>query len=95
MDRRFSRQVRLAEVGADGQSRLEKAEIAGHHDEAVDRVLRRYAERAGMKTAPPLPDGPRAEMPAWVDALRSGPREVASGAYLVLCTARRALHVNP
>jgi hypothetical protein len=88
---RYTRQVRLAEVGVAGQARLETTEATVGGDERLSsRVCARYLESAGVRvTRGTGTRGP--EMPAWVAALDPSAREVATGAYEALSVMRAAL----
>jgi hypothetical protein len=91
---RFTRQVRLAEVGAAGQARLEAtvAHLASADVGCAHAVERAYLERAGV-TVSPSPSLP-ALSTEWLEELAPSAREVATGAYAALMTMRRALGIS-
>lgn len=94
VERRLSRQIRLAEVRSAGQARLAETVVPNVDDVATARVLTRYTERAGMKVDECAQVPAFAEAPSWIAEMHSGPREVAAGAWAVLASARRALAVG-
>jgi hypothetical protein len=88
---RFARQVRLPEIGASGQARIEtgKLELGGHLDALGRDVARRYAKGAGLagevETATVSP-------PSALGHFRhAAPRSVAAGALCALTAIREAL----
>lgn len=87
---RYTRQRRLAEVGVEGQRRLEAAvqELAQH--EAVE-LEADYLQRAGVQQLSFAPDAPSAEFP-WPEQFQfSGPALVARGAHGALARIRSIL----
>jgi hypothetical protein len=91
---RFTRQVRLAEVGAVGQARLEAtvAHLASPDVGCARAVETTYLEGAGVKVATP-PSGSSLSAD-WLEELHPSAREVATGAYAALMTMRRALGMS-
>ncbi len=94
MTARFTRQIRLAEVGALGQARLEAtvAQLAAPEGGCARAVEATYLERAGVK----VKNEPSAipSSTEWLEALAPAAREVGSGAYAALMTMRRALGMS-
>ena len=88
---RFTRQVRLPEVGEQGQARIERGELKlGEHLDALGRdVARRYAQGAGLvREVETVADA----APSAVDHFRHpASRSVAAGALTALRAIREAL----
>jgi hypothetical protein len=87
------RQVRLAEVGAAGQARIERfrAVVRGKDGDGIERA---YLERAGALSVASLPEEPPA---AFVHAAAfhfDAPRRVGAGACRALAQLRAALEVG-
>lgn len=91
--RRYSRQIRLAEIGEDGQAKLCAATVAIPSSGFVRTIERRYVCRAGMSVT----EGANGASPADHAAvaslgLRHAPaREVAEGALRALAAIRDVL----
>jgi hypothetical protein len=88
---RFARQVRLPEIGASGQARIEtgELELGGHLDALGRDVARRYAKGAGhvreVETDAVSP-------PSALGHFRhAASRSVAAGALCALAAIREAL----
>jgi hypothetical protein len=94
IDPRFTRQVRLAEVGALGQERLSRAAVCPLAGAARTEVDARYLRGAGVTVV----EGeglPLAPEPAWIVSLHPAAREVAAGAYGALTVLRSVLDETP
>ena len=88
---RFERQMRLPEIGAAGQARIEQGELrlAPQLDELGRRVARRYAAGAGILAEAELHED---LMPDALSQFRhSTSRAVAAGAFSALGAIARAL----
>jgi hypothetical protein len=88
---RFTRQVRLAEVGEEGQARLEGALVRVEGDGLAGRVEARYLRGAGVGVVGSDPTIVPADAPAWLTSLTPAARDVASGAYAALDVIRAVL----
>ncbi len=91
---RYSRQRRLAEVGPEGQLRLQAAQVrlSAHPDADIERD---YLVRAGVT---PLELGPDATVPSfpWASSFEfAAPLGVARGAWSALYQIRTALAADP
>lgn len=92
---RYVRQRSLAQVGEQGQARIEAASYALPAQASASLgVARAYLERAGARhftatsrAAPPCPHAAELRHPA--------ARELAEGAWLALGELRRALELSP
>jgi hypothetical protein len=87
------RQVRLAEVGAAGQARIERfcAVIRGEDGDGIERA---YLERAGVLSVSSFPEEPPAPV-AHAAAFRfDAARRVGAGACRALAQLRAALEVD-
>jgi hypothetical protein len=87
---RFTRQVRLAEVGEAGQAKLSRAAVRVPASGLAAAVEARYLTGAGVavvgdETAVAEP------APAWLGSLAPSAREVALGAHAALVTVRALL----
>ncbi|MGO8992918.1 MAG: hypothetical protein ACLQVI_06295 [Polyangiaceae bacterium] len=91
---RFTRQVRLAEVGEEGQARLTCVAVRVAHDGLAGDVEARYLVGAGARVAVPL-GGTVEPLPSWLASLSPVAREVASGAYAALSAVRATLSGEP
>jgi len=91
-DPRFTRQVRLAEVGEAGQARLIAAEARVHAGGAAGEVEARYLRGAGLSVAGEATGAPVA---AWLEELTPEARVVAAGAYAALTVVRAVLNGTP
>ena len=89
-DARYTRQVRLAEVGAAGQARLERTVATVGGEGLSSRVCARYLESAGVRVLYVTEPGETAS-PTWIATLDPSAREVATGAYEALSVMRSAL----
>ena len=90
-DARYTRQVRLAEIGERGQARLEAAEVCVG-DDAIARI---YLRAAGVRVA--SRGEPIAVEPGALDALglrHPAARAVGEGALRALVAMRRILEVG-
>lgn len=93
--RRYTRQIRLADVGEAGQARLSAAEVALVTTGFARSIEERYVRGAGMhvRTEARQRGGPAPEVTML--GLRHGPaREVAEGALSALVAFRAALAAN-
>lgn len=86
----YDRQVRLREVGREGQTRIERSHalIAARPGAAVELA---YLLRAGVPRAE-ITSGPGAAFPHADSFLFSGPRSVADGAQAALEKLLRSLN---
>lgn len=88
-DRRYTRQVRLPEIGPAGQEKLCAAKVAACRSGFAAVIEERYVRLAGMQVAP---DGTRVDADAGGLGLRhEAAREVAEGALAALAALRAAL----
>jgi hypothetical protein len=87
---RYTRQVRLAEVGEEGQARLFAAVVGLSCTGLAARVEARYLRGAGVGVDDTLAAGD-ATAPAWLEGLSPGAREVAAGAHAALGAVRGIL----
>lgn len=87
---RYTRQRRLAEVGANGQRRLEAAvQLLSLHESA--ELEADYLRRAGVQQISFAPGAPAPEFP-WADHFQfAGPALVARGAHGALARIRGIL----
>jgi len=97
-DRRFARQIRLADIGSSGQAKLCAAKVAIRSQGFVRTIEQRYALTAGLSDteAEPTIDPARVDADADAAALglrHSAAREVAEGALRALAAIRLALEV--
>lgn len=84
---RYTRQRRLAEVGPEGQRRLEGAALILARHESVE-LEADYLQRAGVQQISVAPDAPTVEFP-WTEQFQfAGPSSVARGAYAALVRIR-------
>jgi len=91
---RYTRQVRLAEVGEAGQARLASAHACVHGDGMAADVEARYLRGAGVSVTHATTH-PNEDMPGWLLALGPGARDVAAGAYAALSVMRAVLASSP
>ena len=91
---RFMRQVRLAEVGEEGQARLVRAEVRLENDGTAGEVEGRYLRGAGVRTSDGMPAAQRGDV-AWLADLTPAAREVAQGAHAALGAIRAILRGVP
>jgi hypothetical protein len=95
---RFTRQVRLAEVGEEGQAKLESAVVTVCGDGTPQRVEARYLRGAGLVV---VVDARAAvaersdAVPAWLADLSPAARDVAAGAHAALDVVRSVLAGTP
>lgn len=87
---RYTRQRRLAEVGPDGQRRLEAAaQVLAPHEAA--ELEADYLRRAGVQQISFAPEASTPEFP-WADHFQfAGPASVARGAHGALARIRAIL----
>ena len=87
---RYTRQRRLAEVGPEGQRRLEAAaQVLAPHDGA--ELEADYLQRAGVQQISFDPGAPAPEFP-WAEHFQfAGPASVARGAFGALARIRAIL----
>jgi hypothetical protein len=92
---RFTRQVRLAEVGEEGQSRLASAVVRVAGEGLASAVEARYLRGAGVRVerggAEPAAEPP----PTWLSSLAPSARAVAAGAYAALTVVRAVVAGEP
>ncbi|MFO0741291.1 MAG: hypothetical protein U0270_35675 [Labilithrix sp.] len=89
---RFTRQIRLVDVGEAGQARLEAARVAPRTEGFARSVEETYLRAAGVGLGP---GAPAAGSTAPDLGLRhAAAREVADGAYAALVAMRRVLGVG-
>ena len=88
MPSRYTRQIRLAEVGVTGQARLEEAEIELRSTGEAGRVESFYLEAAGARCVR-AKSADEAEHVLPVLVRDSAAREVARGAHAALFALRR------
>jgi len=86
--RAHARQARLAEVGLEGQARIEASRVAVEGDADARQVAEEYLARAGAGAGR---GAPTVTVRCERLALSPGPREVASGALAALVALRAAL----
>lgn len=92
LQRRFGRQIRLADIGDGGQAKLCAAEVALESAGFARTIEERYLEAAGVRVRPGSSSTPR-DLTAL--GLRHAPaREVAEGALEALIAIRRVLGVG-
>jgi hypothetical protein len=91
--RKYARQARLAEVGIEGQARIEGTTVSVHDGPPLaHEIAVLYLVRAGAR-----PDGTHGIAVACRDhdlALSAGPRDVAVGALAALVALRAILGVG-
>lgn len=96
MSERFSRQIRLHEVGVEGQRALAEARVVVRGEAASGGVALSYLQRAGVehacldveaRDAPPFPHQRHFRF--------EGARAVAEGAWQALRAVRKVLGVEP
>jgi hypothetical protein len=92
---RYTRQVRLAEVGEEGQARLAQALVRVSLGGLAGAVEARYLHGAGVVHARVSPGGVALEVPAWLSALHPAARDVATGAHEALSVMRAVLSSAP
>lgn len=90
--RRFTRQIRLAEVGEVGQAKLSTAQVALQTSGFAQKVEAAYLRAAGVGIV-------ESGQPTKLDAPSLGirhdaAREVATGAYAALLAMREALGIR-
>jgi hypothetical protein len=90
---RFTRQIRLDEVGDDGQARLAAARPSLRGSGVSRLVEERYLAGAGVTLVAPHADMEEAtsSLPSWVSLLDPAARDVAAGAFSALTTIKRIL----
>ena len=107
-DARYTRQMRLAEVGENGQRRLAMSEVRLAGEGTAAAIEARYLGGAGVSTTTsatsrsagspstlPRPSPPLEPGPPWLASLSPAAREVASGAYAALTVVRAILADSP
>lgn len=90
---RYTRQVRLAEVGEAGQERLLRASVELQSRGASGTFERKYLEGAGV-TVSGAGSGGTTAAPTWAEALDPAARDVAAGAYAALRTIKAILQAE-
>ncbi len=91
-DARYTRQVRLADVGQAGQERLRGA-VVRVGSSAASEVEARYLRGAGLAVEPG--DVRDETAPTWLKALVPGAREVGEGAFAALNVMKSVLAAEP
>lgn len=90
---RYTRQRRLAEVGPEGQRRLEAAAVVLPQQEAAE-LEADYLQRAGVRQVSFAADAPAIAFP-WAEHFRfAGPAAVARGAHGALARIRAILSMQ-
>jgi hypothetical protein len=84
-----NRQVRLAEVGPEGQARLEAATAPVRHDGLAGLVEERYLRGAGVRTT-----REPGSLPLPFDVTDPAAESVARGAYGALVSIRKILGIQ-
>ena len=88
---RYTRQVRLAEVGHGGQERLAKARVSLHGSGTGRVIEERYLTGAGVTPVTADAKEPAATLPVWLLALDPAARDVAEGAFSALLSIKKIL----
>ena len=100
---RYGRQIRLVEIGEEGQARLEASRVSAHGAGGAAEVETLYLKRAGVKVteaeskakADADPDAKAyAVLLASLGVRDSEAREIADGALRALVTVRKILGIG-
>ena len=87
--RRYARQMLLAEIGEEGQRRLEAAVAAVEGEGLRHEIATTYARRAGIGRVTPGPIDEQCLAPSFLE--HAGPRAVVAGSRAALSSLRDAL----